>query len=124
MLNAKTAKYFYLAVVHTDGNIELYAEEIARTPLNGLQAIDPLAGMDIIALKQGAGRGLCLCGNLDCALILTGNPDQIYENTMALLTQMASYSGFSLGASNVVEKEAGKESFYAMVQAYQDFIRK
>ena len=53
------------SILHSDGNINVYMDDIANSGINALQAIDPTAGMDIVALQNKYSNKICLCGNLD-----------------------------------------------------------
>ncbi|MFC2089508.1 uroporphyrinogen decarboxylase family protein [Bacteroidota bacterium] len=111
------------SILHTDGNIDMYIDKIAATELNALQSIDPVAGMDLLKTKQHIGDTLCLCGNLDCSIVILENESVIYEKTRDLLKAMHKHKGFVLGMSNVLEYDTPKEKYMAVIAAYQDFIK-
>lgn len=50
---------------HSDGNLQAVLEEIVNLGFDGLQGIEPGAGMDLALVKQKYGHRLCLMGNLD-----------------------------------------------------------
>ena len=50
-------------------------EPVADSLLDALQAIDPVAGMDMLQVKAQVGDRLCLCGNVDCGLLVMGAPE-------------------------------------------------
>jgi len=108
------------SILHTDGNISMYIEEIAETPLHALQAIDPVAGMDIVETKKQAGSRLCLCGNLDCRIATDNDPSEIYDTASSLLRSMAATPGYVFGTSNVLERTTPKEHYDVIMQAYSD----
>jgi len=108
-------------IVHTDGNLTKYMDSIAATGLDAIQAIDPVAGMDMRKTKDIVGSRLCLCGNIDCGLLLRGRPDEIYQSTRNLLTTCKADGGFVLGASNAVQPEVPMENYRAMIRAWKDF---
>ena len=62
------------AILHSDGNIARYLDAIAATSVDALQAVDPVAGMDMRMAKDAVAGRLCLCGNVDCGLLLRGAP--------------------------------------------------
>jgi hypothetical protein len=67
--------------------------------MRALQAIDPVAGIDIRAVKGSVGDRLCLCGNLnDC------KP-----------------SGFVLGASNAVQTLVPIDNYRAAMEAQREY---
>jgi len=109
------------AILHSDGNLTPYMDAIASTGLDAIQAIDPLAGMDIRKTKDIVGRRLCLCGNIDCGLLLRGRPDDVYQSTQNLLTTCKAEGGLVLGASNAVQPEVPMENYRAMIRGWRDF---
>lgn len=54
---------------HSDGNLNAVLSPIATSGFDGLQCIEPAAGMDIRQVKLRYGDDLCLMGNLDPALL-------------------------------------------------------
>jgi len=108
-------------ILHTDGNLTRYMDLIAATGLDALQAIDPVAGMDMRETRDIVGSRLCLCGNIDCGLLLRGRPEQVYQSTRDLLTSCKGGGGLVLGASNAVQPEVPIENYCAMIGAWKEF---
>jgi len=108
------------AVLHCDGNISPCLDDIADSGLHALQAIDPTAGMDMRETKDAVAGRLCLCGNIDCGLLLTATAEAVYESTRELLDTCADGGGLVLGASNAVQAEAPLANYRAMIAARAD----
>jgi uroporphyrinogen decarboxylase len=108
------------AILHTDGDVTQYLDELADSGLHALQAIDPVAGMEIRQVKAAVGDRLCLCGNVDCGLLLTGTAEEIYAVTRDLLLDCKPGGGLVLGASNAVQPEVPIANYRAMIRAWQD----
>ena len=108
------------SILHTDGDITPCLEEIADTGIDAVQAIDPIAGMDIRQARRIVGNRLCLCGNVDCGLLQFGPAEKIYQATRALLRDLGPQGAFVLGASNAVFVEMPIEHYRAMIQAWKD----
>lgn len=102
------------SVLHSDGNLTACLDALADSGLNALQAIDPVAGMDIRVVKRQVAGRLCLCGNIDCGLLLSGTPEQVRVAARALLADCAPGGGLVLGASNAVQPEVPVENYRAM----------
>lgn len=109
------------SILHSDGNLMPQLDAIANTGINGLQAIDPVAGMDMRKAKDLVGSRLCLCGNIDCGVLLRGKPADVFEATRRLLTTCKADGGFVLGASNAVQPEVPMDNYLAMIQAWEKF---
>lgn len=109
------------AILHSDGNLMPCLERIASSGIDALQAIDPLAGMDMRTVKNLVGDKICLCGNIDCGLLVTGSPQKIFEATQHLLLTCKNGGGLVLGASNALQKQTPLENYLAMIDAWKEF---
>lgn len=111
------------AILHSDGNLMPYIHEIANSGVHALQAVDPTAGMNMKETQQAVAGRLCLCGNVDCGLLLNGKPEEVYASTKELLLDCMTAGGFVLGASNAVQQEVPAENYRALIQAWEDHGR-
>ena len=109
------------AILHSDGQLTACLDELADTGLDALQAIDPVAGMDMGQARERVGSRLCLCGNVDCGLLLRGTPDAVYAATGTLLEGQKEVGAFVLGASNAVQKDVPMAHYRAMIEAWKVF---
>jgi uroporphyrinogen decarboxylase len=107
-------------IMHTDGNVTGCVEELADTDLNALQAIDPVSGMSMKDTKDKVGDRLCLCGNIDCGLLLTGTEQQVYDSTKELLLSCKDGGSLVLGASNALRPQVPVQNYTAMINAWRD----
>ncbi len=55
--------------LHSDGNLNGILPTVVAAGFDGLQCIEPTAGMDLPAIKARHGKALCLMGNIDPALL-------------------------------------------------------
>ncbi len=110
-----------VAILHTDGNINPILTDLIESGIQALQAIDPIAGMDIRQVKVQAAGKVCICGNIDCGLIFTGPPEKVYAVTHQLLVDCTPGGGFVLGASNAIQRETPIEHYEALIHAWEDF---
>lgn len=116
------------AIMHTDGDIAPCLEDLAESGIHALQAIDPVAGMDIRKVKAqvgaparpGRGGRVCLCGNVDCGLLVRGPAEKVYEETCRLLEDCKAGGGLVLGASNAVFHETPIEHYRQMIRAWRE----
>ncbi len=107
-------------MLHCDGNLHPALEDIAKTGIHGVQAIDPTAGMDIRRAKEQVACRTCLCGNVDCSILELGTPEDVYKNTKNILDNCKDGGGLILGASNAVVNTVPKENYSAVIKAWQD----
>lgn len=117
--SARVKELGLLPVFHTDGNIMPLIEQAVETGVNALQALDPIAGITVAGLREKLGGRLCLCGNVDCGLMLSGAREQVYASTADIIAQ-GKGSPFVLGNSNAVVFETPKENYDAFVRAWRD----
>ena len=89
--------------LHTDGNINDLLPHIAACGFNGLQSLQPSAGMDIAAVKRQYGKRLCLMGNLDLDHLMTfGTPEEVAAQTRWLCENIGADGGFILSTCNIL----------------------
>lgn len=108
------------SIMHCDGNINPYMDNIASSGINALQAIDPTAKMDLYTLQQTYSQKLCLCGNLDLGLLVTGKPEQIYEEAKSMILKCKPTGSYVFGCSNAVQDEVPPPNYKAVVEAYSE----
>lgn len=110
-----------LAILHSDGDLGPVLDAIADTGVQALQSIDPTAGMDLAeTLTKVEGR-LCLCGNIQCGLFISGTPETVFESTRQALSATRKKRGLVLGASNAIERGMKKENYLAFLGAWKQF---
>ena len=69
-------------IKHTDGNIMPILDMIVDTGIDGLNPLEPVAGMDIGLIKQRYGKRIALIGNIDCGYLLSQAPvDEVRQVT-------------------------------------------
>jgi len=102
-------------MIHSDGNTMPVFEDIVSLGIDGYQAIEADAGMDIALLKDKYGDRLCLIGNVDCGNTLTyGSPSQVVAEARHVIDCTAGGGGFILGSSNSIHDGVKLENLLAM----------
>lgn len=91
---------------HSDGNLNAVLPHVVAAGFDGLQCLEPAAGMDIGGIKSVYGQSLCLMGNIDPALLCgePGGPAQtddgealLEEAVDAVLAAAGGQGGFIFG---------------------------
>ena len=108
-----------IPIFHTDGNIAPLADKIAETGVSALQALDPIAGITVGGMRKLLPETLCLCGNVDCGVMLSGTPEQVYSETAQVIAQ-GKGTPFVLGNSNAVVFDTPKENYDTYLSALRD----
>jgi uroporphyrinogen decarboxylase len=113
-----------LCIKHSDGNLYPILEMIVSTGPDGLNPVEPVAGMTLSRTKQLVGDRVCLVGNIDCAHLLPhGSVDEVRQAVKAAIADMAPGGGFILASSNSIHSSCQPQNFVAMVRACQEFGR-
>jgi len=109
---------------HSDGNLNTLLPSIVDAGFNGLQCIEPAAGMDIGKIKRENGDRLCLMGNMDPALLsadpaglqTTGDNGlrEVSDATAALISAAAPGGGFIFGTCSGLHGEMCPEKVHRM----------
>jgi uroporphyrinogen-III decarboxylase len=89
---------------------------------DGINPIEPVAGMELKKVKELVGRQVCVTGNIDCARLLPhGTPEQVRAAVRQAIADAAPGGGYILTSSNSIHSSCRPENFVAMVQACHEF---
>lgn len=110
-------------VYHSDGNLMPILDQIVETGIDGLNPIDPMAGMDIAEIKRRYGKRLALFGNVQCDLVHRGPRDAIRESTQYCLESAKAGGGFVLVCSSEVFYDTPWEHFQEVIDAWKRWGR-
>jgi hypothetical protein len=81
-------------IFHCDGNLMDILEDLIEAGIDGLNPIDPSAGMDIGFIKQKYGDKLILVGNVDGSRILPfGTPEEVREEVASCIRKASPGGG-------------------------------
>jgi len=105
--------------LHTDGDIRRGAlDAIVACGFDGLQSLQPSAGMDIQEVKRRHGGSLCLMGNLDLDRLMSfGTPEEVEAQVRLLCETIAPGGGFILSTCNILIDAIPPENALAMYRA-------
>jgi hypothetical protein len=110
-------------IKHLDGNTNLLLSSLVEeVGIDGYHAIEPTAGMDIVALKQEYGDRIVLMGNLDCGELLSnGTPQEVAEQTRWIIQHVSPGGGHVFSSSNSIHDAVPLENLEAMLQTAHEF---
>lgn len=104
-------------VKHTDGNVNTLLDGMIAAGVDGFQAIEPRANMNIAQVKQTYGDRLTLIGNVDCSTVLVDGPIEAVRNqTEEVIKAAAPGGGFLLSTSNSVHPGVKPDYYLAMLE--------
>lgn len=104
--------------LHTDGDIRKVLPQIVDCGFDGLQSLQPSAGMDIMAVKRQFGDKVCLMGNMDLDHLMTyGTPEEVAEQANWLCENIGKDGGHILSTCNILTNSIPAANARAMYGA-------
>lgn len=97
----ETKKAGAYTIKHTDGNIMPILDQLVECGPHAIHSLDPMAKVDIKEVKELVGDKVCLCGNVNCALMQTGTDEEVIESAKYCLTHGKPNGGYIFCTSNV-----------------------
>jgi len=111
-------------IKHTDGNLWKIMDTIVYSGIDGLDPLEPVAGMDIGKVKDQYGHRICVVGNVDCSHLLSfGTPDEVVEAVKETIAKGSPGGGHILASSNSIHPGVKPENYLAMVKAARKYGR-
>ena len=111
-------------IKHTDGNIKPILDMIIDSGIDCLDPLDPLAGMDIVEVKQKYGHRIALKGNVDCAHTLSfGSVEDVVKETLRVIQNAGPGGGIIISSSNSIHSAVKPENYLAMVTTIKNYGR-
>lgn len=111
-----------VVIKHSDGNLYPVLESIVSCGIDCLNPIEPVAGMDLAAVKKLVGHRVALAGNVDCGQLLPhGTIEQVRQAVRQCIIDGGPGGGYLLCSSNSVHSSCNPENLKAMVQAGLEF---
>jgi len=105
-------------VRHSDGNLWALLDMLLETGYDGLNPLEPHAGMELKKVKQYCGDKICLLGNIDCIHLLPeGTPEQVEAAVIKAIEDAAGGGGYILCSSNSLHPAVNPENCIAMFEA-------
>ncbi len=106
-----------LVVKHSDGNIMKILDDIIDTGIDGLNPIEPVAGMDIGLIKEKYGNRISIWGNIDCGdLLCNGTTDQVRKAVEECISIAGKNGGHILTSSNSIHSSVNPENYRTMIE--------
>ncbi|MEM3479622.1 MAG: uroporphyrinogen decarboxylase family protein, partial [Candidatus Bathyarchaeia archaeon] len=110
------------AVFHCDGNVTPLIGYVIKSGFDGIQSLQPNAGVDIISIKREWGDKICLMGNLDLDYLLPlGTPKEVEDEVKRLIRNVAPGGGYILSTTNVLTRYVPPENALVMYKAAEKY---
>lgn len=109
--------------LHSDGNVNEVLSYIVEAGFDGLQCLEPSAGMDMATVKSHCGKHLCLMGNIDPILLSESDSSSFSASNRKFLQQkvnqilaLGKHSGVIIGTCSGLHKGMWPERVQYMYQ--------
>ena len=104
-------------VRHSDGNLWPILDVLLDSGYDGLNPLEPQAGMHLKKVKDYCGERLCLLGNIDCQELLpNGSPVQVRQAVRDAIDDAARGGGLIICSSNTLHPGVNPENCIAMFE--------
>ncbi len=111
------------AFIHTDGNVMPILDDLLGMGADCFQSVDPMAGMDIAALKKICHGKLALMGNVQCNLLQDGPDEEIRKSARYCLENASQGGGYIYGSSNTIFPGMPLKNYEYMLRVYWEFVK-
>ena len=111
-----------IIIFHSDGYLMDILDDMIDAGINGLNPIEPLAGMDIGYLKRRYGDRLILVGNVDCSQLLPfGTVEDVRQAVKECLRAAGEGGGLFIGSSSEIVPSTPVENIFAFYEACREY---
>ena len=105
-------------IKHSDGKLWLLLDDMVAAGIDGLNPIEPVAGMDLGEVKRKYGSRVCLIGNVDCGRLLPhGTVEEVEAAVRECIRQGAPGGGYILSSSNSIHSGVNPDNYLEMIAA-------
>ncbi|MHA2391811.1 MAG: uroporphyrinogen decarboxylase family protein [Promethearchaeota archaeon] len=117
----KVGKY---VIFHSDGFTEPYFDGLIEANFNGVESLEPMAGMDLKFLKETYGDRLCLIGNIDVSQLLPfGKEQEVINAVKQCIRDAGEGSGYILSPCTDLTNSCKVENVLTMISAAKEYGR-
>jgi uroporphyrinogen decarboxylase len=94
---------------------------VVNCGFDGLQSLEPTAGVDLAVVKKRVGNKICLMGNIDVSYILVdASKEEVYDAVKYAIKTGGPGGGFVVSAANM-HPGVNVENLKWMVEATKEF---
>ncbi|RJR29909.1 MAG: hypothetical protein C4576_34575 [Desulfobacteraceae bacterium] len=109
-------------VRHSDGNLWPIMDMLLDSKYDGINPLEPHAGMDLKKVKEAYGDKICLLGNIDCKELLpSGSVEEVESAVKQAIEAAAAGGGYILCDSNSLHPGVNPENCISMFEATRKY---
>lgn len=109
-------------IFHSDGDLMPLMDDLVGSGIDGLNPIEPYAGMNLARIKEMHGDHLVLLGNVCCSsTLITGSTEAVVKESKRCLRDGAPGGGYFFGSSSEIHDAcpvSNCEAMYATLRRY------
>jgi hypothetical protein len=115
----KAGKY---TLFHSDGFTEPYFEGLIEAGFNGVESLEPMAGMNLKHLKETYGDKLCLIGNIDVSQVLPfGSNNDVEMAVKQCIKDAGEGGGYILSPCTDLTNACKLDNVFTMISATKKY---
>jgi hypothetical protein len=108
-------------IFHSDGNLMEVLDDLVATGIDGLNPIEPLAGMDIGTIREKYPK-LTLMGGIDCSQLLPyGTREEVGQAVKKAIEDGWRGGGLILGSSTEIHPDCKLENILQMWESIRNY---
>ncbi len=109
-------------IIHSDGYISDMIEIFIELGFDGVQSLEPNAGVDIFSLFEKFKNKICFIGNLDMSLLTFGTPKQVRHYIIKMITIARKYNcSLVVSPSHQITSKCKVENINTMIKTTKIF---
>jgi len=109
-------------IKHCDGNTWPILDMMIESGVDGINPLEPVAGMDVAEVKEKYGDKICIMGNIDCAeLLCHGSEDEVVDSVKECISKGAKGGGLIISSSNSIHSGVNPANYAAMIKAVHEY---
>jgi hypothetical protein len=106
-----------LVFMHSDGYITPLLDLIAKTGYDGVQSLEPLAGVNLAEVKKEFGDRLGLIGGIDTSQLLSfGTPQDVGRSVKKAIKAAGRGGGYAIGPCTEIHWKCKAENVLALIE--------
>jgi uroporphyrinogen decarboxylase len=107
---------------HTDGNIREIMPILVDAGIDGIDPIDPTAGMDLGEVKHEWGDRVAIKGNVNCAVeLVSGTKQDVEEAVKKCIREAGMAGGYACSSSNMIHSGVKPKLYKKMLDAIREY---
>jgi len=115
----KAGKY---VLFHSDGYTEPYFEGLIEAGFDGVESLEPMAGMNLRYLKETYGDNLCLIGNIDVSQLLPyGTKEEVVSTVKQCIKDAGEGGGYILSPCTDITDSCNLENVLTMISTTKKY---